>query len=274
MLIENNIQVQGIVEPFGGGMSVSLELVASGQVQRATVCERDPLVYAFWSAVQSSPAALMERIADATVDIETWHRMKHYLNDSTSGSLVDRAFAYLFLNRTCFSGIVTGGPIGGYEQRSKYKIDCRFYKDTLVERVRITHGLLDRFEITNGDALDLIRWRARPDEVWYIDPPYYKAGSRLYRYYYVPEEHRGLRDALSDQKLPWFLSYDNDAAIQKLYGDMYTYQVNFPYSVRNKQQRTELLISNHPFSLPNEIDVVSAFAPDQFDGSQDEAAIA
>ena len=58
-LLEKNLLVGShMYEPFAGGASVSLNLLAHGFVRSATWIERDPLVFAFWSAVKNDPDAL------------------------------------------------------------------------------------------------------------------------------------------------------------------------------------------------------------------------
>ncbi|BCM16353.1 DNA adenine methylase [Mesorhizobium sp. J8] len=270
----NGITTDTLVEPYGGGMSVSLELLSQKRVKRAIVCERDPLIHAFWTTVRENPDYLVDRISSVEVNLETWQEMQTYLVNGRPVDLKEKAFAFLFLNRTCFSGIITGGPIGGYKQLSKYKIDCRFYRKTLIDRVQQASPLLQSVELINGDAVDLIRWRRRPDEVWYLDPPYVAAGRKLYRYYYEPEEHKGLWEALQNKDARWFLSYDVCRLIKTIYLQKHVYEVKFEYSARKKESRPELLIASHATALPESVHAIRSFKPTGMPNTQRSAAIA
>ena len=111
------------VEPFAGGASVALALLNDGLVQKIALGERDPLVAGFWKVVFREPEWLIEQIGNAPVTVRQWHQF--WAGGFRSDR--ERALACLFLNRTSFSGILSdsAGPIGGYEQKSEYKIDCR-----------------------------------------------------------------------------------------------------------------------------------------------------
>lgn len=54
---------------------------------------------------------LCDLVNNTIPTIEEYNTIKK----STPSDIVERAFRTLFLNRTNFSGILTSGPIGGYE---------------------------------------------------------------------------------------------------------------------------------------------------------------
>lgn len=60
------------------------------------------------------------------------------------------------MNRTNISGIINGGPIGGKNQNSKYKIDCRFNKEKLIKKIKKISSYNSRIKLTNLDANDFI----------------------------------------------------------------------------------------------------------------------
>lgn len=85
------------------------------------------------------------------------------------------AVSALFLNRTNRGGIITGGPIGGHEQKSKYSLDCRFNKVGIVKKIRAIAGQSHRIRLYMLDAKDLINdvlLRENPDQLFtFFDPP-------------------------------------------------------------------------------------------------------
>ena len=74
-------------------------------------------------------------IRDTPVTIDEWHHQKHVFSHPADYSFVQLGFATFFLNRTNRSGIVQGGVIGGLRQNGTYKIDCRFNKTDLIQRI-------------------------------------------------------------------------------------------------------------------------------------------
>src|SRR5437868_4334464 len=139
-LLEQNLLVGcHLYEPFAGGSAVSLALLANGFVPSATWIERDPMIYAFWKMVKDQPEPLIDRMMKSKVSLRAWKLMLPLrdIKRLTQANLPALGYAGLFFNRTCFSGIIGAGPIGGITQASSsYKIDCRFNKKELAAAIR------------------------------------------------------------------------------------------------------------------------------------------
>lgn len=220
--INDLVPLEVFVEPFAGGAAVSLHLLASGLVEKVVLADLDPLVYAFWHQACFATEELIEDLTNAPVKLEEWHRLR--ANPGTT--LREKAYACLFLNRTSYSGILQGraGPIGGQKQQSNYKIDCRFPKKELANRIRrigkfaaegrILAVLPYDVEVTVQwvtDQLDNLRY------VMYLDPPFWAKGSRLYRHAFSQKDHERLARLLKGIDAPWVLSYDHHHEIIELY---------------------------------------------------------
>ena len=78
----------------------------------------------------------------------------------------------------------------------------------------------------------------------YIDPPYYKEGPGLYRYYYSDSQHKKLADFIKSKKFPWLLSYDDTPEIRKLYNRRTCINLYLDYSVKTSKKGKEILISD------------------------------
>ena len=65
-------------------------------------------------------------------------------------------FAAFFLNRCNRSGIMTGGPIVGYKQDSNWKINARFNKEDLVNRILKAASFRDKIKLYNLNAHDFL----------------------------------------------------------------------------------------------------------------------
>ncbi|MEN6462211.1 MAG: DNA adenine methylase [Syntrophomonas sp.] len=251
-----------IIEPYAGSAIISLSLVFNEVVSKAIIVERDPLIYAFWQAVFSIPDVLISNIKNVDVSIDTWHSFQKYRKATNANdfSLIEMAIAGLFFNRTNFSGILKANPLGGLQQNSEYKIDCRFNKTKIIKKIELIATLQDKVEVYYGDALNFMithqfEYRANPCFL-YIDPPYYLKGKSLYRYWYELEDHKQLSNFLLNlnNTVKWLVSYDNHSEIESLYSKNIKHQVHFDYSVHSRRSEKELLISNLEIP-PWEVDI-------------------
>lgn len=244
----NDLEPDLFVEPFAGGASVALELLATGKVRRIGLAERDPYLAAFWSTVFFDSDWLCGLIDEVDVSLVTWKKLK----EGSFTSRRDRALACLFLNRTSFNGTLhtRAGPIGGKAQATPYKIDCRFPRERLKRRVRACAALSDRVAfIREADALDVIRdarGGANGKELFfYLDPPFWAKADRLYRFSFTSSDHRRLSTALRDVPEPYLLSYDPAPEIEALYArhDCLIESVELLYGTQRTAEE-ELVIAN------------------------------
>ncbi len=240
-----------LVEPYAGSASISIGLLRVGLVQEAFISEKDPLIVAFWNAVLENNDELIEYVSTLEISMDTWFSSKKYLSyDSAEKySTIELAGAFLFFNRTNYSGIIKGGPLGGKRQESSYKLDCRFNRKRIMEKIRNLQGLEGRLHVSESDGIDFMEKMAMngPEEmIFYIDPPYYGAGKNLYRYYFTDKEHEELSAFLTTLELPWLLSYDDAEFIKALYKKKTKFPVYTDYqSGYLKKDVKELLISNY-----------------------------
>lgn len=253
----HNLQQKQIVEPYAGSAIVSLSLVANEIIGRATLVERDPLIYAFWKAVFNHTDTLIAYIENVSVNIESWHYFREYLkyDEPDNDLILELALAGIFLNRTNFSGILHSGPVGGINQKSKYTIDCRFNKKEIISRIQKIASLRDFITVAFGDALSFIQeiHSSNSDKYFfYIDPPYFKQGYKLYRFHYKTLDHKRLSDILSKLQHPWLLSYDRHEYIALLYDNFLQNYQNFRYMSKVPKLENELVITNMRSSLFDE----------------------
>jgi DNA adenine methylase len=113
-------------------------------------------------------------------------------------------FATFFLNRTNRSGIIAGGVIGGLDQSGPWKMDARFHRNDLIRRIRKVARFRSRITLSCMDTLDLIRSADTRDlRLYFLDPPYYVKGERLYDNFYCHDDHIKIRDAVRALNSPW-----------------------------------------------------------------------
>lgn len=256
ILKENLLIGSHLYEPYAGGASISLAMLSRQVVSKATLVEKDPLIYAFWKCVKFEADELCERIMNLSITVATWKKFQKYLDPQAAQihPLIELAVAGLFFNRTNFSGMLDAGPIGGMQQASEYKIDCRFNKERIIGLIESLASLGPRLSVVFGDALQYLR---RVEErivaergVAYLDPPYLLQGHRLYRYSYEKEQHQAIADLVTKAKYSWIVSYDNHPYIRRLFNGQRIVPISLNYAVKESRKADELLISNIRLSEP------------------------
>jgi DNA adenine methylase len=255
-LKHNQLRPARFVEPFAGGASVSLCLLGKDLVDSISLYDKDPLVSSFWNATFRDNSWLRRRVSTAPITLQNWEKEKAKpLNGSRSN-----AWKCLFLNRTSFSGILApdAGPLGGRAQESAYKIDCRFYRETVNSRLDQLNKLSDRvLEIDAIDWSDAVdRIETLPEEqknncLIYLDPPFFHKADRLYRHYFKEADHEALAERLSTLQVPWLLSYDYCTEALSLFRrhKFHYRQVPVRYTSSSEKVRSgkkELVASNLP----------------------------
>lgn len=123
------------------------------------------------------------RSVETTVTIDEWYRHKEIYSSATTYSL-DLAFATLFLNRTNRSGILNAGPIGGHSQSGEWKLNVRFDKDAIIEKMNSIAKEKKKIAIYNKDTISFLRNYVPTfggGMFFYFDPSYYDKGQKLYK---------------------------------------------------------------------------------------------
>lgn len=207
------------VEPFAGGAGVALGLLEQRRIERVVINDIDQRVTAFWRAITSDVEAFVDRIHDTAVNIESWHTQRSVMLAGSKDDL-DLGFATFFLNRTNRSGILGARPIGGLEQSGDWKLNCRFDKDKMIQRVRGVAKYADRIEVRQEDANVLLdAEELQSDGVFlYVDPPYLSKSNGLYLDTLSWDGHQDLAAKLNQRESNWLLTYDCDFRVaEKLY---------------------------------------------------------
>ncbi|MFQ6759301.1 DNA adenine methylase [Desulfovibrionaceae bacterium CB1MN] len=252
----NGLQDGAYVEPYAGGAGAAFNLLFGEHVQRIVLNDADPCISAFWKAVLNRKDELIRLIKETPVTIDEWKRQRDIYRHQARHSRINVAFASFYLNRCNRSGImVNGGPIGGFDQRGKWKLDARYNRNELIRRIEKIHLYRDRIEIHNLDAIDFLKnVVAQSEEIRntlvYLDPPYFLKGRELYLNHYQPEDHAQLAAFIKRQGFRWIMSYDDMAEIRSLYEDCNTIPFLIDYSAHSRKQGKELLVYMDDLVLP------------------------
>ena len=124
------------IEPFAGGAGVALYLLFEQKVSNVVINDFDKAIYSAWKAILEETDRFMELINCVPITLdEREHQKEIYLNNNKKYSF-ELGFAAFYLNRTNRSGILSAGPIGGYDQNGDYLIDARFNREALVDKIK------------------------------------------------------------------------------------------------------------------------------------------
>jgi DNA adenine methylase len=255
LIQSNGLQDCTYIEPYAGGAGAALNLLAQGDIQAAFINDADPAIHAFWDVLLTDNDSLASMLESCDISVEEWRKQKEIISNYENYSKSELAFAALFLNRTSRSGILKGsGVIGGYAQEGEWRIDARFYQETITARIRAIADLSNRIEVSGEDALDFLRRiqnKVPANTLVYLDPPYYKKGRRLYQNDYGPSDHEEVASFVQNElKLPWVVSYDNVPEIKELYRERHSRQISLTYTASKRRQGQEVLFFSDDLKIP------------------------
>ena len=255
-LIIQKADVDGTyIEPFAGGAGVALYLLLNNIVNDIVINDYDKAIYSFWRAIKEDGEKFIDLIDSTPITIDEWKKQKEVYSNSKSYSL-ELGFAAFFLNRTNRSGILTAGPIGGYEQKGAYKIDARFNKETLIKKIQEIIKRKNSIHIYNKDIRSFITSvipKYEDNSFVYLDPPYYNKGQQLYKNFLTYDDHAQIANLIFENiRCPWIVSYDNVEDIARLYDNYCTKQFEVNYSAANTGKSSELMIFGENNLCPTE----------------------
>lgn len=254
----NDMQHITYVEPYAGGAGAALNLLMQNAVDNVIINDANIGIYSFWNFLLNDSARFLQVIKDIPVTIDEWRRQRRILMDSNAPSF-ELGVATFFLSRTNRSGVITGGAIGGASEEKQrtatYKIDCRFNKIYLINRLQDIIARREHIMVSNMDALDFLH--ELNDNVFvYLDPPYYEKGKCLYMNHYTVEDHRNLAEFLQNTAhFNWILSYDDVPQIRELYSSLELYRFPLKYTVETKRVGYELLTHSRSVVFPKKLQI-------------------
>lgn len=241
-------------EPYAGGAGLALKLLSAGFVESVALNDVDAAIWAFWVSALHHNRELCSLIENATLTIDEWYRQREIWRSKDLGDPLSLGFATFYLNRTNRSGIIEGaGPVGGYAQAGRWRLDARFDPKKQAAAVEALAPFRSRIAVTRLDALDFISESLTdPGALTYLDPPYYVKGSKLYRNAYLHDDHVAVKDAVSRHcEGRWVVSYDAVAPIFDIYSDFDPILYSLSYSAGAIATGREVIYLSNALSLPD-----------------------
>ena len=238
-----------LAEPFCGGAGAALILLADGEVDSLLLNDADVRIYSSWQAMLEETDRFVNKLMTVPLTMAEWHHHREVVADFSGIDYdFDVGFSTFYMNRTSRSGIILkSGPIGGYNQGGKWKLDARFNSERLARLIRWLAEKKARICLSNHDGLSFIdKTRRMPfasNVLFFIDPPYVNAGNRLYFNGMSEAKHVALSDMLTSGLVRhWVLTYDDAPLIRNLYRSERCSKISVKYSLQSKRRESEILV--------------------------------
>jgi DNA adenine methylase len=199
-----------VASPFTGGGSFEMHLAHKGiKVFCNDVYE--PLINYFKHQHECLP--LVRTYLPITKD--AYLTTKKTMGDGTD---IERAAKFFVVNRSCFSGCMSGGFSG-----------ARF-TESCIKQLDLTN-----IEFSSGDYETFLA--SHPGTFAYLDPPYDQPNL----YLSAPFDHERLARTLKG-RTNWFMSYNDTPRIRELYADCEIENVEWAWSMNAKKKSSEIII--------------------------------
>lgn len=240
------------VELFFGGGSV---FFAKPRSEHEVINDLNLQVINFYKVLKTDFDKL-NKLIQATLHSEYDYQKSMDILKAPLENKIEYAWAFWCQTTLCFSNIIYGGFAFGNDERcarttynKKLNFDERYLRR------------IEKAEIFNRDALELIKLKDSPDTFFYIDPPYVSSNCGHYDGYTM-DDFKNLLDALSNIKGKFLLSsYPEDILME--YRSKFGWhlrdiekQVNVTGKREGSKMKTECLTYNYiPDAEPTLFDV-------------------
>ena len=260
-IVREILQLNGMlncnyIEPFAGGAGLALQLLYSGDVKKIVINDLDPHIYAFWKAILEYNDAFCRLVEQTPITMKDWYIQKSHYNACDTSNILKLGFATFFLNRTNVSGVLTAGVIGGKEQKGTYKIDARYNKTLLIQKIRNVFLHKENILLFNDDSFQLFN---RPEikklKKTFInfDPPYVEKGGQLYKNSFCERDHIELAKKVLSCPRKWIVTYDAVPLIAQIYKKCRIGTWDVTYATSQKRNVQEYIIFKNGIAIPQAI---------------------
>lgn len=243
-----------IAEPFAGGAGASLSLLYMEETPEIYINDVDHSIHDFWWSVVNRSKLFGEMLAKTRVSMAEWHRQRDVYREGGCLSRLQRGFSAFYLNRCNRSGIImNGGPIGGIEQKGRWKLGARYNKLELRRRCERIAQYRGRVHISCRDGMEFIGSLNADSTFFFIDPPYFAKGKTLYMNALDEEYHLNLAARLKSMTdAAWVLTYDDCPEIRRMYRGWTTVRpFSLKYAAADRRSGREVLITPKWVQLPH-----------------------
>lgn len=243
------------IEPFAGGAGIALELLEKEVVSDIVINDLDKGIYSFWRAIITETDRFVNDIRNVDLTINEWNRQREVIENSNRYSY-ELGFATFYLNRTNRSGIIKGGIIGGTEQNGSWKMDARFNREALIERIIKIAKRKKNIHLYNKDVNSFVQKylpKYEQNAFVYFDPPYFGKGKQLYLNFFSYDDHVRIERMINKQvNCDWVITYDDVQEIADIYQNYVLKRFDLNYSAAVKRKASEIIIFRRNDMIPTD----------------------
>lgn len=201
-----------MVEPFAGGGIVSLTAAFENLAEKSIMVEKDEDIAAVWRTILGGQARWL---AEQIINFEITPKNVNAALKRHPTSLRQRALITILKNRLHHGGILAHGAGFIKNGENGKGLRSRWYPGTLKKRIMDIMVVRSKVKFIQGDGLEIIEKNLdRNDVVFFIDPPYTKAGRRLYKYHEI--DHEKLFGLVEHINGDFLITYDDAPEIEDL----------------------------------------------------------
>ena len=168
---------------------------------------------------------------------------------------IDLAFQTILRNRVQRGGILAPGASLMKNGENNVGVGCRWYPETLANRIAAINATKHKIEFLHKDAFDVIpRFVREKSAAFFVDPPYTaggkSAGRRLYLHSSI--DHEALFHLLESATGDVMLTYDDAREVRDLASAHRFFIKPIPMKTTHHTRMYELAITNRPFAASAE----------------------
>ncbi|OQX75144.1 MAG: DNA methyltransferase [Bacteroidetes bacterium 4484_249] len=230
-----------LCEPFAGGGIVSLTAAFENLAQHITMIELDEEIAAVWEVIINGNN---EELAEKIYKFDLTYENANYEFQKQKEAFIDIAFCTILKNRIFHGGIIAKGSGLIKNGENGKGIKSRWYPKTLKDRILAINYVKHKITFKHSNAFDTLELKKNDsDTFFFIDPPYTKAGKRLYTYFDI--DHDKLFALTTKLKGKFMLTYDDTPEIRKLLDKYCLKYHTIPMKTTHHIQKNEIIISDN-----------------------------
>src|ERR1041385_6324787 len=165
-------------EPFAGSAAFLFRIGP----RKAKISDINTDLFDFYHYVKQSPKELYSEFLKIPRNAETYYRIRTEFNSLPRGRT--RTQYFYFLNRNCFNGIYRVNRQGAFNVPFS---DDRVSPYLDVEEFERSCQVIARTKLYNKDFEPFCRNSISTGDFVFLDPPYYRIGSRIFNEYGISE---------------------------------------------------------------------------------------
>lgn len=143
-------------EPYAGGARAALRLLRQGVVSQLCLNDLDVRIASFWNAALNEPERFVEAILSVPLSTEERKQQRMCRKGDTKRRF-ELGFATFYLNRCDQSGVLAPSCANrGHVQKGRWRLDARFSRPELAERILAISRKREQIHLTNMDDLEFL----------------------------------------------------------------------------------------------------------------------